>query len=498
MTPETAFLDAILDDLGDAAPRLIFADWLDERGDPRGEFLRAQTELSRWVPDLKRRTELQRRISDMPGRFGADWIGPLRAHCSLWRFEGGLAHVTMTAGRFAGGCLSQHGDEWLRRAQAATVRLTNAARHIKAVAAAPALAGVAALDLSDNNLTDSAMRALAASPHLGRLRRLDLGNNQLGDAAAFALARAPWLDQMTELDLRNNTISHVGAQALLTRDLPRLRRLDLHGNPLGGVWLEQWSAWAEKRSASPFSVVNSLGMELARIPAGTFLMGSPQSEPHRYDDEGPLHAVTLSKPFFLSVYPVTQAAYQEVMDRNPSTFHADAGGGPNHPVDSVSWDDAVEFCRRLSARPAEHAAGRRYRLPTEAEWEHACRAGTTSPFWWGFSASAHQANFNSYYPYEDLEKGPFAGRTTSVGAYQPNPFGLNDMHGNVWEWCADWYDKDYYAVSPATDPPGPAAGEWHVLRGGCWDHLGACARAAYRLNHPPGGMYQGFRVALAP
>src|SRR5262249_31519653 len=158
-------------------------------------------------------------------------------------------------------------------------------------------------------------------------------------------------------------------------------------------------------------------------PAGTFLMGSPDVEAHRYEDEGPLRAVTLSKPFFLSVYPVTQAAFRAVMGLTPSAV-------PNqwdHPVDSVSWEDAVEFCRRLSETEGERQAGRWYRLPTEAEWEYACRAGAETPFWWGESASSHQANFDGAHPYGGAEAGPSLGRTCPVGSYEANPFGLYDL-----------------------------------------------------------------------
>jgi uncharacterized protein (TIGR02996 family) len=501
MSREHAFLSAILNDPDDESPRLVFADWLDERADPRGVFLRVQVELARWVPDLARRSALQARERELLARHGAEWIGPLGPICTPWRFEGGLARLTLPARRFVGRRFALAADEWLTRAWAAGLRLEQPVGRFQlaALAAAPHLAHIASLDLSGADLDDAAIRTLAASPHLGRLRRLDLGNNRLGDAGAAALSRAPWLDGLTELDLRNNEFTGVGAAELLTRlDPARLRRLDLYGNSLGREGLRRWLAWRDDRPATgpPPRVLNSLGMELARVPAGSFRMGSPDVERSRYDDEGPQREVTLTRPFYLSVYPVTQSAYAAVMGANPSLFQGDAGGGPHHPVDSVSWDDAAAFCRRLSTLPEERAAGRAYRLPTEAEWEHACRAGAETPFWWGASASARQANFDGHHPYDGGEEGPFLGRTSRVGAYAANPFGLYDLHGNVWEWCADWYAKEYYAAGPAVDPPGPAAGEWHVLRGGCWQHLGACSRAAYRLDHAPGAAYQGFRVAL--
>ncbi len=172
-------------------------------------------------------------------------------------------------------------------------------------------------------------------------------------------------------------------------------------------------------------IVNSIGMKLALIPAGTFLMGSPDSELGRCPDEGPQHEVTISRPFYLSIHPVTQREYQTVMGVNPACFMANLfKRNPGHPVEQVSWDEAVDFCQRLSSLAAEKHAGRVYRLPTEAEWEYACRAGTTTPFHFGTSLFSIQANI-------DYNRN----RTTKVGSYPPNAWGLYDMHGNVWEWC---------------------------------------------------------------
>src|SRR5205807_6124391 len=130
----------------------------------------------------------------------------------------------------------------------------------------------------------------------------------------------------------------------------------------------------------PKLLTNALGMKLALVPAGTFLMGSPEDEPGHRFNEGPQHEVVLTQPFYLGVHPVTQEQYERVMDSNPARFNRGGGGGPDHPVENVSWDDAAAFCRRLSELPAERQAGRAYRLPTEAEWEYACRAGTATPF----------------------------------------------------------------------------------------------------------------------
>src|SRR5262249_40165728 len=137
------------------------------------------------------------------------------------------------------------------------------------------------------------------------------------------------------------------------------------------------------------------------------------------------------------------------------------------PVESMSWDSAMSFCRLLSGRPDEVAAGRVYRLPTEAEWEYACRGGTAAktPFHFGQSLASDQANFDGNRPYRGIGPGPWLERTTTVGSYPPNGFGLYDMHGNVAEWCSDWYDKNYYSTSPKTDPKGAASGKYRIIRG---------------------------------
>jgi formylglycine-generating enzyme required for sulfatase activity len=248
----------------------------------------------------------------------------------------------------------------------------------------------------------------------------------------------------------------------------------------------------------PRRLTNSIGMKLTYVPAGTFSMGSPHSEPDRYPDEGPQHPVAITRPFYLGTYPVTQRQYTAVMGQNPSYFQEARGGGPDHPVERVSWSDAVEFCRRLSDLPEERAAGRAYRLPTEAEWEYACRAGTGAPFHYGEALSSRLANFNGRYPYGGAVRGPNLEQTSRVGSYQPNAFGLYDMHGNVWEWCQDYYDQHYYRKSPREDPPGPAAGAMRVVRGGSCCNIGRFCRSAYRFGVGPGNrdLDVGLRVVM--
>jgi formylglycine-generating enzyme required for sulfatase activity len=255
---------------------------------------------------------------------------------------------------------------------------------------------------------------------------------------------------------------------------------------------------AASSPTAPPELTNSVGTKLVLIPPGSFWMGSPQTEAERQSDEGPRHRVAITRPFYLGVNPVTQREFKTVMGYNPAHFAEDNDGGPYHLVEQVSWEEAVEFCRRLSALPAEQRGRRVYRLPTEAEWEYACRAGVTTPFYWGNSISAEDANFDAGRPYFPLSKRPSLGRTCGVGGYLPNEFGLYGMHGNVWEWCADWYSEDYYQHSPDSDPQGPDSGTLRVLRGGSWFAGGAGCRSAVRHALPPGEREDdcGFRVAL--
>jgi formylglycine-generating enzyme required for sulfatase activity len=187
-------------------------------------------------------------------------------------------------------------------------------------------------------------------------------------------------------------------------------------------------------------ITNSIGMKLVFIPAGKFTMGSPNDEANRSADEQQ-HEVAITREFYLGVYEVTQEEYETVMGQNPSWFCAGGDGKERvagldtrrFPVENVSWEDAVEFCRKLSARAAETKAGRAYRLPTEAEWEYACRGGARSsePFHFGAALSSTQANFDGNLPYGGAAKGPYMGRTCRVGSYQPNGFGLYDLHGEL-------------------------------------------------------------------
>jgi formylglycine-generating enzyme required for sulfatase activity len=232
------------------------------------------------------------------------------------------------------------------------------------------------------------------------------------------------------------------------------------------------------------ALTNSLGMQFAWCVPGTFLMGSPTNEDDRGDDEHQ-HPVTLSRGFYLGAHPVTQAQWLAVMGSNPSKFK-----GEDRPVESVSWDECQEFCRKLSARD-----GQRYRLPTEAEWEYACRASTITPFSFGKTISTDVANYDGTYSYGRGKKGVYRQQTTPVGSFPPNAWGLYDMHGNVWEWCQDGYApypnctiKDYQTKDKAA----------RVLRGGSWYDAPRFCRSAARFRYAPTVHNDdvGFRVLL--
>jgi formylglycine-generating enzyme required for sulfatase activity len=218
--------------------------------------------------------------------------------------------------------------------------------------------------------------------------------------------------------------------------------------------------------------VSKAGMTFVNVPAGTFMMGSPDSEGRRYVDEGPQHQVTISKSFELQTTEVTQAQWQAVMGSNPSNFK-----GPDLPIEQVSWDDAQAFITKLNGLGDVY----RYRLPTEAEWEYAARAGTTGPYAGDLDAMAwYEANSGQ--------------KTHPVATKAANAWGLYDMHGNVWEWVQDW-DGEYSALA-VTDPVGPSSGSDRVFRGGAWDFMETDCRSAIRVGVPPGGSFYnvGFRL----
>jgi formylglycine-generating enzyme required for sulfatase activity len=268
----------------------------------------------------------------------------------------------------------------------------------------------------------------------------------------------------------------------------------------------------------PWTFENALGMRFVLVQPGTFLMGSPPDEADRYDDERQ-HEVTLTKPFYLSVHQVTQGQWKTVMGSNPSDFSragvceawlkdvCDAELD-RFPVESVSWDEARWFLKKLAVLTDETSHGREYRLPSEAQWEYACRGGHLIRAILGdkhtlaihldqpaSSLSSTQANFEGNVPYGGAVKGPNLERPSKVGSYRPNRLGLCDMHGNVWEWCSDWSGE--YPSGAAIDPLGPPHGTYRVCRGGGWRSYGRYCRAANRDGGEPWhrNCDLGFRVA---
>ncbi|MBW2664167.1 MAG: formylglycine-generating enzyme family protein [Deltaproteobacteria bacterium] len=234
---------------------------------------------------------------------------------------------------------------------------------------------------------------------------------------------------------------------------------------------------------------SSINYKMVYISPGTFMMGSPSSEPKRDSDERQ-HKVALTKDFYMGVTEITQSQWRQIMGNNPSKFKGD-----NLPVEQVSWNDCQEFIRKLN----QQEGGNKYRLPTEAEWEYACRAGTTTPFYTGNCISTDQANYDGNYPMPECSKGRYRKKTIEVASFPPNAWGLYDMHGNVWEWCQDWYED--YQGDHVTDTEEPFSGSYRrVDRGGGWNDGARRCRSANRYYNTPANRYDdlGFRLARTP
>jgi formylglycine-generating enzyme required for sulfatase activity len=280
---------------------------------------------------------------------------------------------------------------------------------------------------------------------------------------------------------------------------PRPRPLDCTGaDGLTAAEVRQaqqaWAKYLGRQVEETVEVAEGVKMTFVLVPPGKFLMGSPKDEEERTEDEA-LHTVTLTEPFELSKYEVTQAQYEALAGENPSRFK-----GPDLPVERVSWVEARDYAARLTKKLGDRHA---YRLPTEAEWEYSCRGGRSSskPFGVGdgVGLSSKEANFNGDNPYGGAEKGPYLTFTSRVGSYRANALGLYDMHGNVWEWCADWYGP--YPEGTVTNPTGPAGGSAWVCRGGGWPaNAGGCRAASRNWDGPsirPSFRFHdlGFRLA---
>ncbi|MEG4035616.1 bifunctional serine/threonine-protein kinase/formylglycine-generating enzyme family protein [Microcoleus sp. S36b_A4] len=246
----------------------------------------------------------------------------------------------------------------------------------------------------------------------------------------------------------------------------------------------------QRREAQFFSENLGSGaiLDMVAIPGGSFVMGSPNTEAGRSNNEEPQRTVNIS-PFFMGKYPITQEQWEVVMGNNPSDIK-----GLKRPVEQVSWNNALEFCQKISQK-----TGKIYRLPSEAEWEYACRAGTTTPFYFGETITPNLVNYDGNYPYGAAPKGRYRKQTTDVGSFPPNPFGLYDMHGNVWEWCSDkWHDN--YSGAPTDGSSWETATDnKRVLRGGSWNNHALYSRSADRDRNSAGYKLRnwGFRVAVA-
>ena len=243
---------------------------------------------------------------------------------------------------------------------------------------------------------------------------------------------------------------------------------------------------ATSANSEPPLNLNSLNMTFKEIPAGTFMMGSPESEEGREDNET-LHKVTISKAFYMQTTEVTQGQWMVVMGTEPRKGKTNVKEGSNYAATIVNWEDAVAYCKKLNEKE-----GKIYRLPTEAEWEYACRAGTTTP--WSFGNDEKVLGDYAWYRENTWDIGEK--HAHQVGLKQPNAFGLFDMHGNVWEWCSDYYGKDYYKQSPEKDPTGPVPVAFCIFRGGSWDDRTGGTRSASRGWHATElrGSHVGFRL----
>jgi formylglycine-generating enzyme required for sulfatase activity len=245
------------------------------------------------------------------------------------------------------------------------------------------------------------------------------------------------------------------------------------------------NATTSLKFGKPKTITLDLGgdvtMKLALIPAGKFLMGSPKTEADRKDSEGPQRQVTISKPFYMGVTEVTQLQYGRIVGRNPSKFK-----GPELPVERVSWNAASLYCAGIT-----RLTGRGVRLPSEAQWEYACRAGSKTRFCFGDAEKDFAAH--------GWSKTNSGAKTHPVGRKKPNAFGLYDMHGNVWEWCRDWYDEKFYAAAKDVDPEQTKGSKYRVLRGGSWSSNLSKSRAASRYKFSPDNSFVhriGFRVVI--
>ncbi len=363
------------------------------------------------------------------------------------------------------------------------------------------------------------IRYLKLKPNAPKMERLlrDLAKNRPARAVANFKGHRRYLDVAGRLvEPKELALSVIGILALFLGVSYFMQSSLANRAPANNVAM----ITPDPASTPARLIKNSIEMELVLIKPGEFLMGASNSEAEAQPSEKPQHRVQITQPFYMGKYEVTQAEYQQVMGTNPSYFTSSGGGTSSvadqdtrrFPVEQVSWNDAVDFCNELSERDGltvcydqdrQRVSDRGYRLPTEAEWEFACRAGTTTPFHFDSVVNGDKANVNGNSPYGTKTKGAYLGRTTVVDdpTYPPNAFGLAQMHGNVWEWCEDVYDAQVYAgrSGVTTDPVKTSGWQYRVLRGGAWGDNPWSARSALRDGDRPVGrsVSRGFRVVCS-
>jgi formylglycine-generating enzyme required for sulfatase activity len=372
---------------------------------------------------------------------GTDWADEFKPH-----------GLTDSQARLLASCVATRPDRRPRTAEELSHQLANVSAAV--AAGGPGSARMAAVGSSGSSATLPALGTKAASGPASASLLVATGTVKLGKG--LGLAREA--ENGTGLTLSG-----------------REERLVAHTDAATG-----WGGL-------PRMVTNGIGMVFVLCPPGEFVRGSPESEAGRRDHEGPARPVKITRPFYLAATPVTQAQFEKVVGRNPSHFR----GHPDHPVETIGWQGAERYAQKLGELTTEVIHGRKYRLPTEAEWEYGCRAGTTTAFCFGDRLTAAHAHYSG-------AKGPFVGKTCPVGTHLANPWGLYDLHGNVQEWVHDWYDEYYYQDAVTDDPTGPAYGSLRAVRGGCWATPASDCRSAARRGHAPDAPADtvGFRLVL--